>query len=131
MSKLSERQAEDLLRYVARGREDFVYHGYRYHYDYQAGTTSLSATERAEPGHGACAYRNRETGAADCIIGQVADLIGVLDDIEEETSADGQGVLLDLFAAPAVTLLGNVQRFQDSGVPWGEAIDKATLRAVA
>lgn len=74
-----------------------------------------------------------------CIVGQGAALIGIDAEVLEANGEDGYGEfledlyrreLVDTYDAPAGgwDWIGEVQQIQDSGKPWGEAVQRADER---
>lgn len=124
---LTTEDAKRLLEEIAAERgADFTYRPWRVT-DWEPATDDdfdkPLAWENTEPGMGNCQYKNPVTGEPDCIVGHLAQKLGVLDQVEENITANQQFWLQQRFDTVAVERIRFVQTAQDAGVPWGKAIE--------
>ena len=128
---LTTEDAKRLLEEIAAERgADFTYRPWRVtewedgtDEDNDDGSDIPIGWENTEPGMGNCQYKNPLTGEPDCIVGHLAQKLGVLDQVEENITANQQYWLQQRFDAVAVERIRFVQTAQDAGVPWGKAIE--------
>ena len=103
-----------MLKAIVAGKEDFVY----------------------QFEEGSCVYwTDGEDGTRDasCLVGHVFQAWGVLSDLPQifrhSSAIRAAGVLREkgvlVLTHKALVLLGSVQRLQDEGIPWGEAVQEA------
>lgn len=129
MTEITPEKVIAEIRTLAQERPDFVYIDQRYEYETE---------EEREEGFHACGYAGYTAGSTlgeGCIVGQALSRLGV----DEETllyhdGASGNNVvarLSDDWASPANSdayrWIKMVQRQQDDGSAWGDAVSYASF----
>ena len=103
MSKISLDEVQKVVRDLAKHKPDFIYHS-------------------PDKEYGTCMYWHKDENAPGCIYGHALTRLGVdvPDGDFEDTGIDS--VLREITGASVPGWFAYVQKLQDSGVSWGDAV---------